>query len=140
MGAVRGRISKSSVVGLIVAAATTQALSGVASATTARWDGAQVSCTIGNYTQQKSILLASTGTVTIYQTKTSDNVPGQYHLEATSGNNTSAKNMGDGQSKSWSSVIKTKYYVWHTAAVDTNCNGSLPGNGNTLFTGKVVFP
>lgn len=112
---------------------------GNARAATLNWTNTQVSCSIGTYSDIGQFSKPSSGVATVYQTSTTDNVSGQYHLQNDSnGNNTTARNISDGGSWAWS-VGAATWHVWHTAAANVNCNGNLPGNGNTLLTGKVVF-
>ncbi len=102
------------------------------------WSSVTVSCNHGTY--QWTINNAQqliTSTMYVSQTADTHNVVGEYHLQSSQGNNTSAKTAGTGQVVSWNSVLPSTYTVWHTAHVSVNCNGVLPGNGNTSVSGWV---
>ena len=100
------------------------------------WTNVAVSCTNGTYqfvaTNVQHLVF---GDVQVRQSSATDAVVGRYHLQSAQGNNTSAKAAASGTTVTWTSVIASTYTVWHTAQTSVNCNGSLPGNGNTLVTG-----
>lgn len=104
------------------------------------WSNVQVSCNHGTYQYvDNNLQHLIFGDVQVHQTSANDGVVGEYHLQSAQGNNTSAKVAGSGSTVTWSGVIASRYTVWHTAHVSVNCNGSLPGNGNTLVTGWANF-
>jgi hypothetical protein len=104
------------------------------------WTNVTVSCNHGTY-EYTDYDLAQEITSTFYvaQTTDPDNVVGEYHLESDRAKNTSAKVAGNGQIVSWSGVLPSRYTVWHTAHVSVNCNGALPGDGNTVVSGWARF-
>jgi hypothetical protein len=104
------------------------------------WTNAQVSCSHGTYQYVDSSLQHLVfGDVWVHQTSATNPVTGEYHLQSAQGNNTSAKVAASGQTVIWSGVIASTYKVWHTAQTSVNCNGSLPGDGNTLTSGWARF-
>lgn len=110
---------------------------GAAQAATEGWS-ATVSCNHGTYTDVRDFTQNNTGTVKVKQISTDPQIVGQYHLESSLGNNTSAKDAGDGTSVSWSSVLPAVYKTWNTAATSVNCNGIGLGDGNSAATGNVT--
>jgi hypothetical protein len=106
----------------------------------APWSNITVSCNHGTY-ESTGYNLVQTVSSTFYvaQTADPDNVVGEYHLRSDKGNNTSAKVAANGQIVSWEGVLPSRYEVWHTAHVSVNCNGVLPGDGNTVVSGWARF-
>lgn len=100
------------------------------------WNNVSVSCSNGTYQYVTSNVQHQLfGDVQVRQTAAADPVVGLYHLQSAQGNNTSAKAAPTGTTVMWTNVIASTYKVWHTANISVNCNGSLPGYGNTLVSG-----
>lgn len=104
------------------------------------WSNVQVSCSHGTYQYvDNSLQHLVFGDVQVHQTSADDGVVGEYHLQSALGNNTGALVAASGSTVTWTGVRASRYTVWHTAHVSVNCNGSLPGDGNTLVTGWARF-
>ena len=136
----RTRIFGALVVGMAAVSVVTLAVPASAAGNWDYWSGVTISCVHGDQKKIDTFYSSNAwNAVYVYQTTTSPSVAGQYHLQSYLGNNTSAKNASDNQMVSWGSVIPSTYYLWVTTEYDYNCNGILPGNGNTSLTGKVNF-
>lgn len=111
-----------------------------ASAATAGFGG-YVSCSLWTTTRIATVYHASTGGFWVKQNSTDPSITGAYWAtSATSGNSLSGKNAGDGGTASWINVAPATYYVYTHAASDTyDCNGFLPGAGNTYLNATIGF-
>ena len=115
-----------------------------ASATTQNISNETVSCTNGTYNSLlTTAFVASTTSYTITQISTTPYLTGRYHMQNTiSGNNSNSRDVANGGTGSWTLLspgASGAYRLWHTAAVDTNCNGISPGNGNSQLSAKITY-
>ncbi|MEI2777730.1 MAG: hypothetical protein V9G19_17540 [Tetrasphaera sp.] len=77
------------------------------------------------------VKLWSSGDISVKQIDTSPQTNRYYWAVADGGNSVGAKATTDGGTVSWSGVSANNYSYRTKIVSNTNCNGVLPGNGNT---------
>lgn len=96
---------------------------------------ATVSCDIAN--TDNLVTVYASGAVTYKQISTSPATNRNNWAVSSNGNSLTKKATNDGQSVSWSGVLASNYTFKTKVVSNTNCNGILPGNGNTALTYSV---
>lgn len=99
-------------------------------------DGTQeVSC--DNGITSSLITLYGGGTMSVKQRDTNPNNNRYYWAVSSNGNSLSWKAAADGGTVSWTSVASSNYTFKTRTVSDQNCNGILPGLGNTTLAWTV---
>lgn len=95
-----------------------------------------VSCSVA-YTDTLVTLTAG-GTVVVVQNDTNPTTNRYYWAVSSNGNSLTKKAAVDGGSVTWTSVASSNYTFKTTPVQDVNCNGIMPGSGNTTLTYTVT--
>lgn len=82
---------------------------------------------------------AATGAMSVKQTASNPTITSTVNLISQNGNTVGAKNIGDGSTATWSSVLTGQYRIQAKSASSVNCNGILPGNGNYNFSYNITY-
>ena len=97
---------------------------------------ATVSCDTANI--DSLVAIYASGSVTYKQINTSPATNRDNWAVSSNGNTLPKKATVDGKSVSWSGVLASNYTFRTKVVSNTNCNGILPGNGNTSLTYSVT--
>jgi hypothetical protein len=84
------------------------------------------------------VTLAASGAVSVKQNDTNPDTNRYHWATSSNGNSLSKESAVDGTTVSWSSVVSSNYTFKTTPTMNVNCNGILPGNGNTSLTYTVT--
>ena len=109
---------------------TAAAVTGFAADSASAWDGTVTSSCSTNYFKN-IVTLTGGGTMSVKQRSSTENTNQLYWAVSSNGNAVSRKATTDGGTVSWTSVASGTYTFKTTIAFNKNCNGALPGNGNT---------
>jgi hypothetical protein len=93
----------------------------------------------GHATDNRSYQHASQGTLSIRQTGSSPRVTSNVYATSQNGNSLTGRNIGDGETASWSNVRAGQYRVFARSSSTVNCNGILPGQGNYTFQYSITY-
>ncbi len=100
-------------------------------------DGSQtVSCDTG--VTSTLVTLNGGGTMSVKQRDTSENNNRYYWGVSSNGNSLTWKATTDGGTVSWTSVATSNYTYKTRIVSNQNCNGILPGNGNSSLSWTVT--
>lgn len=122
--------------GFMVAAVATGITLGTAGAALAYDGSATVSCDTA--ITSSLVTLSGGGDMSVKQKDTSENNNRYYWGVSSNGNSLSWKATVDGGTVSWSGVASSNYTFKTRIVSNQNCNGILPGNGNSSLSYNVT--
>lgn len=97
-----------------------------------------VSCDAANTDSLKTFFHASQGTLSFIKVGDTNSITQAVNAYSSLGNGVGWKTVGASGTLSWSSVLASNYTFVVKPSTSVNCNGILPGNGNTDLTYKVT--
>lgn len=122
--------------GAAVATAAVAMTLGTAGAALAYDGSATVSCDTS--ITSSLVTLSSSGTISVRQNSTSEHNNRYYYAVSSTGNALSSKATVDGGTVSWTNVASSNYTYKTRIVSNQNCNGILPGNGNSSLSYTVT--